>query len=92
MTISTKNGIFGDWYDYEVILSSNFIIFKDHFGYEGFNIAMKAVDGYNYALRIIQANLMQVKYKDQIYDMRKPKEYMTLKSILEADIALASLD
>jgi len=53
---------------------------------------VKADDGYNYALRIIQANLMQVKYKDQTYDMRKPKEYMTLKSILEADIVLASLD
>lgn len=92
MTISTKSGIFGDWYDYEVILPSNFIIFKDHFGYEGFNIAVKADDGYNYALRIIQANLMQVKYKDQTYDMRKPKEYMTLKSILEADIVLANLE
>lgn len=35
---------------------------------------------------------MQVKYKDQIYDMREPKEYLTLKSILQADIVLASLD
>lgn len=92
MTISTKSGIFGDWYDYEVILPSNFIIIKDHFGYEGFNIAVKADDGYNYALRIIEGNLMQVKYKEQIYDMREPKEYLTLKSILETDIVLANLD
>lgn len=92
MRISTKSGVFGDWDDYEVILPCNFIIFKDHFGYEGFNIVVKADDGYNYALRIIEANLMQVKYKDQIYDMREPKEYLALKSILEADIVLATLD
>jgi hypothetical protein len=92
MKISTKDGIFGDWYDYEIILPTDFIIFKDTFGYEGFGFAVKADDGYNYALRIIEANLLQVKYKDQIYDMRKPKEYLTLKSILEADIVLASLD
>ena len=90
MRIST--GILGDWDDYEVILPCNFIIFKDHFGYEGFNIAVEADDGYKYALRIISGNLMQVKYKDQIYDMREPKEYLALKSILEADIVLASLD
>lgn len=92
MIISTKSGVFGDWYDYEVILPSNFVIFKDHFGYEGFNIAVKADDGYNYALRIIQANLMQVKYKGQNYDMMKPKDYLTLKCILESDIVLANLD
>lgn len=92
MKISTRNGVFGDWHDYEVILPCNFIIFKDHFGYEGFNIAVNADDGYNYALRIIYANLLHVKYKDQIYDMMKPKEYMALKSILEADIVLANLD
>ena len=90
MRIST--GILGDWDDYKVILPCNFIIFKDHFGYEGFNIAVEADDGYKYALRIISGNLMQVKYKDQIYDMREPKEYLALKSILEADIVLASLD
>lgn len=90
MRIST--GILGDWDDYKVILPCNFIIFKDHFGYEGFNIAVEADDGYKYALRIISGNLMQVKYKDQIYDMREPKEYLALKSILEAEIVLASLD
>ena len=90
MRIST--GILGDWDDYKVILPCNFIIFKDHFGDEGFNIAVEADDGYKYALRIISGNLMQVKYKDQIYDMREPKEYLALKSILEADIVLATLD
>lgn len=92
MRISTKNGVFGAWYDYEVILPTKFFTFKDHFGYEGFSFTVKADDGYNYALRIIEANLMQVKYKDQVYDMREPKEYLALKSILEAEIVLASLD
>ena len=90
MRIST--GILDDWEDFKVILPCNFIIFKDHFGYEGFNIAVEADDGYKYALRIISGNLMQVKYKDQVYDMREPKEYLALKSILEADIVLAILD
>ena len=92
MRISTKNGDFDAWEDYEVIPSSNFLVFKDHFGYEGVSIVVKADDGYNYALRIIEANLMQVKYKDRIYDMREPKEYLALKSILEAEVVLASLD
>lgn len=92
MRISTRNGIFGAWEDYEVILPAHFFIFKDHFGYEGFSFVVKADDGYNYALRIIEANLIQVKYKDQVYDMREPKEYLALKSILEAEIVLATLD
>lgn len=92
MRISTKNSIFGNWYDYEVILPCKFINFKDHFGYEGFSFAVKSDDGYGYSLRIVEANLMLVKYKDQTYDMRKPKEYLTLKSILESEIVLASLE
>lgn len=92
MRISTKKEIFGAWEDFEVIPMSNFFVFKDNFGYEGFSFAVKADDGYNYVLRIIEANLMQVKYKDQVYDMREPKEYLALKSILEAEIVLATLD
>ncbi len=92
MRISTKNGVFGAWEDYEVILPCNFFTFKDHFGDEGFSFVVKADDGYKYALRIIEASLMQVKYKDRLYDMREPKEYLALKSVLETEIVLASLD
>ena len=91
MKISTRDGFFGKWYDYEVILPTKFVIFKDNFGYEGFRFYVESDENISW-LSIVYANLLQVKYMDRIYDMRKPKEYLALKSILEAEIALASLD
>lgn len=92
MIISAKGGVFGPWHDYKVILPCEFINCKDAFGYEGFKITVEDDKGYKVPLRIVEANLLKVKYKDKIYDMRKPKEYLTLKSILESEIVLASLD
>lgn len=91
MKISTRDGYFGKWHDYEIILPGQVINCKDAFGYDGFRFYVESDENISW-LRIIYANLLQVKYMDRIYDMRKPKEYLSLKSILEAEITLASLD
>lgn len=92
MIISVKGGIFGPWHDCKVILPCEFINCKDAFGYEGFKFTVEDEKSYMFSLRIVEGNLLQVKYKDQIYDMKQPKEYLALKSILEADIVLALLE
>ena len=89
MKISVRKGEFGLWHDYEVILPGNFFVFNA--GYEGFNIVVKTGSGDRYVLRIVERYPLYVKYMGRFYDMTNPKKYLELKSVLEAEIALASL-